>query len=97
PGQSNYAAANAFLGALAHHRRSMNLPALAVDWGMFEAAPGTARSPHLARRGVVPLDVADAHDRLAAWIASTRPQIGYAAFDVEQWLAGCPPAAAAAP
>ena len=62
PGQGNYAAANAFLDALAQRRRAEGLPATAIAWGMWEAGMGAeldeATRARLARTGLVPLATA---------------------------------------
>ncbi|MFC4517289.1 SDR family NAD(P)-dependent oxidoreductase [Streptomyces ehimensis] len=39
-GQSNYAAANGFLDDLARHRHRIGLPAIALDWGLWEHESG---------------------------------------------------------
>jgi acyl carrier protein len=64
PGQGNYAAANAFVDALAQYRRGLGLPAVSVAWGLWEG-PGLtgdlsgADRSRMASAGVQALSVSD--------------------------------------
>ena len=64
PGQSNYAAANVFVDALAMHRRKQGLAALSLSWGLWEqagvgmtSALGEAELQRMKRQGIGALSV----------------------------------------
>ena len=68
PGQSNYAAANAFLDSLAHFRRGRGLHGVSINWGGWSEVGGAIR-PEVERR------------RAAAEINTFTPEEGVAAFE----------------
>ncbi|MFF0001812.1 type I polyketide synthase, partial [Streptomyces avermitilis] len=83
PGQANYAAANAYLDALAHHRHTHHLPATSIAWGTWHGnglATGQV-SEHLRRRGMFAMPPELAVTAVDGAIASGRPSLLVADID----------------
>ncbi|MBP5897533.1 type I polyketide synthase [Streptomyces scabiei] len=72
PGQGNYVAANAFLDALAHHRRRQGLSATSMAWGWWQPVTGLSGTltdsdnARIAGTGLAPITAEYGHALLDA-------------------------------
>ncbi|MBB4689031.1 acyl transferase domain-containing protein/acyl carrier protein [Amycolatopsis jiangsuensis] len=88
PGQGSYAAANAFLDALASHRVAHGLPGLSLDWGLWGEVGGmggtlTDEEVHrLGSSGIVPLSTAEGLELFDRALAVRQPTAVPAKLDL---------------
>jgi acyl transferase domain-containing protein/thioesterase domain-containing protein/NAD(P)-dependent dehydrogenase (short-subunit alcohol dehydrogenase family)/acyl carrier protein len=91
PSQGNYAAANGFLDALAHHRRSLGLSALTVNWGALGQVGILARNPALAvqfaTNGIYPFTPDQATQMLGRLLQRNVTQIAFMHIDWQKIFA----------
>ncbi len=85
----HYAAANHFLDALAHYRRALGLPALAVNWGPWAEGGMATRDMQsaLAAIGVRSLKPKEALEALDTFMSADRPQVTLASMDWREFKA----------
>ncbi|MEU5214229.1 type I polyketide synthase, partial [Streptomyces sp. NPDC020742] len=94
-GQANYAAANAYLDALAQHRHALGRPATSIAWGPWAgdgmAAGSAGDAPlaeRLARSGMHPLDPRRAADALERAVARGATALTVADVDWARFVPG---------
>jgi len=89
PAQSNYSGANAFLDSLAHHRRALGLPALAVNWGVLGGEGYVARNEKvaefLARQGTSAITPGEVTSLLETFLTAGSAQVAALRVDWSKW------------
>lgn len=96
-GQANYAAANAWLDALAHYRRARGEPTLSINWAPWSnigmAAARVDRGARLEDRGLASLSPAVGLAALERVFEMRLPQVAVMNFDAQAYAATYPAAA----
>jgi NADP-dependent 3-hydroxy acid dehydrogenase YdfG/acyl carrier protein len=96
PGQANYTAANAYLDALAHFRRSRGQPALSINWGPWSEvglATSEKRGARMAAIGIMSIPPKQGLDALERLIGAGAAQVAVMPFNVRRWREMVPAAA----
>lgn len=84
PGQANYAAANSFMDALSHQRKTQGLPALSINWGAWSEvglAASAERGGRLAQRGFRSIAPAEGIEALSQLFTHDSGQVGVIPID----------------
>lgn len=91
PGQGNYAAANAFMDALAHYRQAQGLPGLSINWGTWAeagmaASLGSKEQQRLAKLGIDPIVPSQGLQVLEQFLQQLTAQVGVIPLRWSQFL-----------